>query len=97
MDLLIYLEESEVKILSEVGLNRMSKESREIVSKNHILKESKLVIAVGIIEYQTSSPSKWNPADLLHIIVLLPILLLGLVAWVKWFHRGCYIAAKEAT
>ena len=38
---------------------------------------------------------QWNPVGLLRIIVLLPILLLGLAAWVKGFRHGCRMADRE--
>jgi glycosyltransferase involved in cell wall biosynthesis len=44
---------------------------------------------LGYIVFRTV---QWNPVGLLRIIVLLPILLLGLVAWVKGFRRGCRMA-----
>lgn len=44
---------------------------------------------LGYIVFRTV---QWNPFGLLRIIVLLPILLLGLAAWVKGFRRGCRMA-----
>jgi glycosyltransferase involved in cell wall biosynthesis len=46
---------------------------------------------LGYIVFRTV---QWNPVGLLRIIVLLPILLLGLAAWVKGFLRGCRMAAR---
>ena len=39
---------------------------------------------------------RWNPAGLVRVVVLLPLLLVGLTAWAKAFRDGCRLAAKEA-
>lgn len=46
---------------------------------------------LGYIVFRTV---QWNPIGLLRIVVLLPILLLGLAAWVKGFRRGCRMADR---
>lgn len=39
---------------------------------------------------------QWHPVGLLRLMVVLPFLMLGLVAWANGFRRGCCEAAKEA-
>ena len=53
----------------------------------------KMIMAIPIIYirffYIISRTARWNKPGLLRIIVFLPILLFGLAAWAKGFHRGC--------
>lgn len=47
------------------------------------------------LRYIMFRTAQWNPAGLLHIVLLLPILLFGLTAWAKGFCIGCRKSVEE--
>lgn len=47
------------------------------------------------LAYIVLHASRWNPATLPRILILLPILLLGLGAWAKGFYHGCQEAGSK--
>lgn len=61
---------------------------------------SRAILAVPIacsrLGYIIFRTVQWNPAGLIRVVFLLPILMFGLAAWVKGFRRGCRMAAGEA-
>lgn len=47
---------------------------------------------LGYIVYRVA---RWNPAGLLRVPLLFPLLVAGLFAWAEGFRRGCLAASKE--
>ena len=54
-----------------------------------------LLIACGRLGYIVIQVAKRDPVGLLRALLLMPILLVGLVAWGKGFHHGCREAMTE--
>jgi hypothetical protein len=54
-----------------------------------------ILIAYKRLGYFTYRMAQWHPLDLLRLVILLPLLLIGLTAWGRGFHKGCCTAAKE--
>jgi glycosyltransferase involved in cell wall biosynthesis len=53
------------------------------------------IIVSKRLSYITFRTVQWNPAGLLRLIVLLPVLLIGLIAWAKGFQQGCLAPTRE--